>query len=105
MSRRPFFKRNRFTGPPLCVESFYPSRAAYLCSEPGRSTPSPFLDLKDFPDHEAITGLLQEAGELEQEFDVIGRELRLFDAWDQHRDMWYAAFSAALKFREKTEAA
>ena len=51
----------------------FTSRKAYLLSEfGGANIRSPFLDLLDFPGGVDLMNKLEEGGEIELEFDVLG---------------------------------
>lgn len=64
---------------------------------------SPFIELDcDNPIDAEILALLVEGGEIEIEFDTIGRHLKLLgaDRWLEYRDIWCASLLCALCQRE-----
>jgi hypothetical protein len=67
----------------------WPSSRAWLIGCPAaRRGPSPFLALKDLPGGKAVLDLLVEGGDLEVEFEVIGRQMWQFNAWDEYKGLW-----------------
>ncbi len=64
------------------------------------SVASPFIDLNDLPGGADLIPLLQEAGDMEVEFDAIGRRLKQLGLWPEYSDLWTDALGAALKQRQ-----
>ena len=69
----------------------------------GKNTRSPYLELSELGCSDLV-GLLREGGEVEQDFDVIGRRLKQLGMWnDSYKSLWRDAFRSALTNRQKIE--
>lgn len=89
----------------LAIESFRPTKRHWLLGSPyAKRTRSPFLELKDFPDAEEVISLLRENEDIEVEFDTIGREMKIFEVWNEYRGLWFDALKAAVEMREREDA-
>lgn len=94
-----------FDGRMIAIESLWPTKRHWLLGSPyARRTPSPFLDLRTFPGWESLSPLLQENGEIEVEFDTLGRELKIFGVWGEYGMVWFEALKVAVEARGTGEA-